>query len=69
MQNQQFINVYTQLVYCDYEDLALQDAKLFAYTRTLGSEKYLVVLNFSRDNISYTLPAQNRKVANFESRK
>ena len=44
------------LVYGDYEDLDPQNAKIFAYTRTLAKDKYLVVLNFSEDNISYTLP-------------
>ncbi len=44
------------LVYGNYKDLDPQNAKIFAYTRTLGQEKYLVVLNFSEDNISYTLP-------------
>jgi oligo-1,6-glucosidase len=44
------------LLYGDYADLDPQNKKIFAYTRTLGSDKYLVVLNFSEDNISYTLP-------------
>jgi len=44
------------LVYGDYEDLDPQNMKIFLYTRTLGTDKYLVVLNFSEDNISYTLP-------------
>ncbi len=44
------------LIYGDYQDLDPQNAKIFAYTRTLGQDKYLVVLNFSEDNISYTLP-------------
>jgi oligo-1,6-glucosidase len=44
------------LVYGDYEDLDPQNAKIFAYTRTSRRDKYLVVLNFSENNISYTLP-------------
>ena len=44
------------LVYGDYEDLDPQNAKIFAYTRTSGRDKYLVVLNFSENNTSYTLP-------------
>jgi len=44
------------LIYGDYEDLDPQNAKVFVYSRTLGREKYLVVLNFSKDNISYTMP-------------
>ena len=42
--------------YGDYEDLDPQDAHVFTYTRTLGAEKYLVVLNFSASPIQYTLP-------------
>jgi len=45
------------LVYGDYSDLDPGNAKIFVYTRTLGPEKYLVVLNFSRDDMAYSLPA------------
>ncbi len=45
------------LIYGDYRDLDPANAKVFVYTRTLGNEKYLVVLNFSRDAVSYALPA------------
>ncbi|HEY4358787.1 MAG TPA: alpha-glucosidase [Acidobacteriaceae bacterium] len=43
-------------VYGDYRDLDPQNEKVFAYTRTLGEEKYLVVENFSSSPSSYTLP-------------
>jgi oligo-1,6-glucosidase len=43
-------------VYGDFEDLDPGDAHVFAYTRTLGSEKYLVVENFSSAPVAYTLP-------------
>ena len=43
-------------VYGDFEDLDPQDSHIFAYTRTLGSEKYLIVENFSSSPVSYTLP-------------
>jgi oligo-1,6-glucosidase len=43
------------LVYGDYEDLDPQNAMVFAYTRTLGRDKYLVVLNLSANSIPYTL--------------
>jgi oligo-1,6-glucosidase len=43
-------------VYGTYRDLDPENAKVFAYTRTLGTEKYLVVLNFSRDAVAYPLP-------------
>jgi oligo-1,6-glucosidase len=42
--------------YGDYKDLDPENPKVFAYSRTLGLEKYLVVLNFSREAISYSLP-------------
>ena len=29
---------------------------IFAYTRTLGAERFLVVLNFSETPVTYTLP-------------
>jgi len=43
-------------VYGDYADLDPQNAHVFAYTRTLGTEKYLVVENFSSSPLTYTLP-------------
>jgi oligo-1,6-glucosidase len=46
------------LVYGDYADLDAVNPNIFAYTRTLGKEKYLVVLNFSSNAQSYTLPAR-----------
>jgi oligo-1,6-glucosidase len=44
------------LVYGDYKDLDPQDAEIFAYTRVLGTSRYLVVLNFSPKTIAYTVP-------------
>ncbi len=52
----QFREQTPALIYGDYEDLDPQNPKIFVYTRTLGGDKYLVVLNFSGKNISYTLP-------------
>ena len=43
-------------VYGSYEDLDPRNDRVFAYTRTLGDEKYMVVLNFSPDVILYQLP-------------
>jgi oligo-1,6-glucosidase len=45
------------LIYGDYKDLDPQNTNVFAYTRTLGNEKYLVVLNFSAATTQYQLPA------------
>lgn len=44
------------LAYGTYEDLDPKNEKLFVYTRTLGNEKYLVVLNFSDESVNYSLP-------------
>jgi oligo-1,6-glucosidase len=44
-------------VYGDYQDLDPENSSLFIYSRTLGSEKYLIVLNFSRETQTYSLPA------------
>ena len=44
-------------VYGDYKDLDPGNPKIFAYTRTLGKESYLVVLNFSATTVAYSLPA------------
>jgi oligo-1,6-glucosidase len=43
-------------VYGDYKDLDPQHPHVFAYTRTLGSDQYLIVHNFSREAIDYALP-------------
>jgi oligo-1,6-glucosidase len=44
-------------VYGDFKDLDPLNPKVFAYTRTSGADKYLVVLNFSTDAVSYNLPS------------
>ncbi len=60
------------LIYGDYKDLDPANPNVFAYTRTLGGEQYLVVLNFSPSATTYTLPenlkAGTLKVSNAESR-
>ena len=43
-------------VYGDYEDLDPTHPHVYAYTRTLGDDKYLVVENFSSSSVTYTLP-------------
>jgi len=45
------------LIYGDYKDLDPQHPSVFAYTRTLGAEKYLVMLNLSSSPVPYSLPA------------
>jgi oligo-1,6-glucosidase len=59
-------------VYGDFKDLDPANPRIFAYTRTLGAARYLVVLNFSRDQIAYHLPdgliANRLLVSNLRSR-
>jgi oligo-1,6-glucosidase len=43
-------------VYGDYQDLDPANKEIYAYTRTLGKDKYLVVENFSSGQVTYTLP-------------
>jgi len=45
-----------ELVYGDFKDLDPRHPTVFAYTRTLGTERYLIVLNFSDNPIAYALP-------------
>lgn len=42
------------IVYGSYRLLCPEDEKLFAYTRTLGDEKLLVLCNFSKDSFEVT---------------
>ncbi len=43
-------------VYGDYVDLAPQDEHVFAYTRVLGSERFLVVLNWGEQASEFKVP-------------
>lgn len=49
-------HAHKALVYGDYQDLDPANPQVFAYTRTLGDEHFLVVLNFASTGIAYTLP-------------
>ena len=42
--------------YGDYKDLDPSHPQVFAYTRTLGPDRFLVVLNFSGKPVDYTVP-------------
>jgi oligo-1,6-glucosidase len=44
------------LVYGDYRDLDPQSSSVFAYTRVLGADKYLVVINLTKNALAYPLP-------------
>ncbi|MBV8375989.1 MAG: alpha-glucosidase [Verrucomicrobia bacterium] len=43
-------------VYGDYRDLDPDNPFLFIYTRTLAEDKFLIVLNFSTNTLTYSLP-------------
>jgi oligo-1,6-glucosidase len=45
------------LMYGAYVDVDPSHPKVYAYTRTLGAERYLTVINFSASAVDYTLPA------------
>jgi len=44
------------LVHGAYHDIDPDHARVFAYTRTLGDERYLVLMNFGRAALDYALP-------------
>ena len=43
-------------VYGDYKDVDPGNPQVFAYTRSIGAEQYLVVVNFSTETITYSVP-------------
>lgn len=45
------------LIYGEFKDIDPANAQVFAYTRTLGDQRYLVVINFSEQPLKYALPA------------
>ncbi len=65
-ENKSVLNYYKQmihlrhelpaLVYGAYQDLNPQDNSVYAYTRTLDNERYLVVVNFKEQPVRYALP-------------
>ena len=56
---------YPALVYGAYECIKPEDEQVYCYTRTLESERFLVLLNFSEDTAQFSLPlsvSYNRKI-------
>jgi oligo-1,6-glucosidase len=49
-------HAHQAFVYGDYKDLDPENKSIFAYTRTLGRERFLVVLNFAGAPVAYALP-------------
>ncbi|CAE7108312.1 unnamed protein product [Rhizoctonia solani] len=56
---------YPLLVHGDFVLLAPEDEKIFMYTREHDGEKALVVMNFSRDEETITLPHSSGTAAKF----
>ncbi|MEQ9303188.1 MAG: DUF3459 domain-containing protein, partial [Marinoscillum sp.] len=46
---------HSELVYCPYKDLDPEHKCVFTYSRKGESSNYLVVLNFSSENLTYRL--------------
>ncbi len=44
------------LIYGDYQLLDEEHQQVYAYTRSLNTEKFLVLLNFSKENATFDLP-------------
>ena len=49
-------HAHPALVYGDYSDLEPGDERLFAYLRICGSDTFMMVLNFSRDDLVCNIP-------------
>jgi len=48
------------LIYGDFKDLDPGNPSVFAYTRTLGAIRYLVVMNLSSKPVTYIVPGQEK---------
>lgn len=48
------------LVHGAYADIDPEHPRVFAYTRTLGEQRYLVLINFGREPLAYALPPDLR---------
>jgi oligo-1,6-glucosidase len=51
---------YPVLLYGHYHLLDKDHKQVYAYTRTLGDERFLVLLNFSKESIDYRIPGTFR---------
>ncbi len=62
------------IVHGDYRPLLEDDERIFAYLRTLGGDRFLVILNFFRDPAMFALPdeiacgSKEVLIANYEPR-
>ncbi|KAI9694304.1 MAG: hypothetical protein M1820_009028 [Bogoriella megaspora] len=59
-------------IYGDYELLSDDESPIFAYKRSSGSQQWIVVLNFSKDTLKWSLPEKLRLdewvLGNYDSR-
>ena len=44
---------YKTLIYGSYDLILDEDEKIYAYTRTMGNEKFIVIVNLSHDEVKY----------------
>lgn len=44
------------LIFGEYRDIDPSNAKIYAYTRSLANEKYLIIINMSDSNVQYDIP-------------
>lgn len=51
---------YDVIVYGDYELILPEDTRVFAYIRSLGKERILVICNFTEQEVSVTIPEIDR---------
>jgi oligo-1,6-glucosidase len=49
-------HAHPAFIYGDYKDLDPDHPQVYAYTRSLGAERFLVILNISKTATDYTIP-------------
>lgn len=63
------------IVYGTYEPLLEDSEEIFAYTRTLGEEKILVICNFTKNEVNFEVPEDIKNldmkllISNYDERK
>ena len=49
------------LIYGEYELILEEDDKIYAYTRTLNNEKYIIITNISEENVKFNYEEEKLK--------
>ena len=44
---------YETLIYGSYDLILDEDEKIYAYTRTMNNEKFIIIVNLSHDEVKY----------------